>query len=388
MAEWTKFDMPGPDNGAHGSQSDYIYGIDLVRFASATGVAAFHLNESAITRALTVPFGWIGVEVFFVISGLVIANSARGASQRQFVVHRFLRLYPAAWCAAIVNLPLFLWYFGKHSRWFLSLSQSILLVHFPRGNFLAGAYWTLPVEFSFYFLVFVMIRVKRFERIQWLAIFLILWSAPYSLALVLNCWGVVHWPWVDIGFGLPNMLLFRHGLYFGLGILVWLFKEKQIERVGVLAGGLALVLGIMEIYGRTVEYFPDFARGGYAPHAFWHNLANWAVFAFYSGFAAILISVRFNHLFPANAAVRRIVRSLGLMTYPFYLMHERVGGYVTNQMSRVGLDPLLCALASFICLGTISLFIASYCEPALRGFLRRNFGVLNPAMQQEASPVP
>ena len=88
------------------SKVDYIYGVDLVRFVSAAGVAAYHLNESKYTRPWSVPFGWVGVQIFFVISGLVIANSARGASLQQFVVHRFLRLYPAAWCAAIVNLPL------------------------------------------------------------------------------------------------------------------------------------------------------------------------------------------------------------------------------------------------------------------------------------------
>ena len=42
-------------------------------------------------------FGWVGVEVFFVISGFVIANSASKTSPIEFLISRALRLYPAVW---------------------------------------------------------------------------------------------------------------------------------------------------------------------------------------------------------------------------------------------------------------------------------------------------
>jgi peptidoglycan/LPS O-acetylase OafA/YrhL len=264
------------------SHSDYIYGVDLVRFASAVGVAAFHFNESSTTRAFSLLFGWVGVQVFFVISGLVIANSAQGASARHFVVNRFLRLYPVAWCASIICLPLFLWRFGIHSHWFLPLLYSIILIRFPHANFLAGAYWTLPVEMSFYCLVFLLIKFNSFDRIQWLSFFLILWGAPYSFALMLNSYGVIHWAWVDIGFGPANMLLFRHGPYFGLGILVWLYKEKRITKIGVIAAGFALLLGLMEIYGRTVQYKLNITGAGYGLHGLITSVVLWAEIEFYA----------------------------------------------------------------------------------------------------------
>src|ERR1035438_2497818 len=125
--------------------SDYIYGVDLVRFACAVGVGILHLTMGTPEIAWVMPFGWIGVQLFFVISGLVIANSAHGASARQFVTSRFLRLYPTAWCAAIVSYPLFLWTVGKNGNKFLPLFLSLVLLH---GPFLASAYWTLPIELS------------------------------------------------------------------------------------------------------------------------------------------------------------------------------------------------------------------------------------------------
>ena len=47
--------------------------------------------------------GWVGVEIFFVLSGFVIAYSAEGSSGLAFFRSRFLRLMPAVWiCASLV----------------------------------------------------------------------------------------------------------------------------------------------------------------------------------------------------------------------------------------------------------------------------------------------
>ncbi|WP_368735457.1 acyltransferase family protein, partial [Klebsiella aerogenes] len=49
-------------------------------------------------------FGWVGVEIFFVISGFVIANSATKSSPAEFLLGRALRLYPAVWVCATATL--------------------------------------------------------------------------------------------------------------------------------------------------------------------------------------------------------------------------------------------------------------------------------------------
>jgi peptidoglycan/LPS O-acetylase OafA/YrhL len=90
--------------------------LDPLRFAAALGVAVFHLTfwswawpsigvapgfEHYVAADLQFQsaasftwFGWVGVEIFFVISGFVIANSARNVSAREFLFGRALRLYP------------------------------------------------------------------------------------------------------------------------------------------------------------------------------------------------------------------------------------------------------------------------------------------------------
>jgi exopolysaccharide production protein ExoZ len=376
--------MSGPDNAAHELNSGYVYGIDLVRFACAVGVAVYHLTAAAGKYFWVMPFGWIGVEVFFVISGFVIANSAHGATARQFVVGRFLRLYPTAWCAALFTFPLFLLLPGRHESPLLTLGLSLLLLH---GPFLASAYWTLPIEISFYFLVYLMVKFQRFRNIQALAVILILWSAPNLIAAVLKSLGLVHWNWVVIGYGAENMLLLRHGEYFGLGIVVWLFKERRIGKLGFIVAGVALVLGYMEIYSRTIQFQSGMMLANVMPQTAWTHLPIASIGAFSAGFAAIVLSVEFNHLFPTNAVLRRTVRILGLMTYPFYLLHQRVGGYVVYQMKWAGIAPLYCILAGLICTGAVSLLIALYLEPALRSLLKSKIGALRPVPKNLVSEM-
>ncbi|MGV9630616.1 acyltransferase family protein [Streptomyces sp. NPDC003487] len=84
--------------------------VDGLRLAAALFVAAFHflgttnpaiLGESPkefsylVHRAAL--YGWLGVEMFFLISGYVICMSAWGRSPGQFAVSRISRLFPAYW---------------------------------------------------------------------------------------------------------------------------------------------------------------------------------------------------------------------------------------------------------------------------------------------------
>jgi peptidoglycan/LPS O-acetylase OafA/YrhL len=104
-----------------------IYGLDLLRFAAAMLVTLYHfrfrLPESGdmMVAYLRTPkplpvadtgwwFCWIGVQVFFVISGLVIAYSVEGTSRAQFVRSRVARLLPAMLiCATVAGRWSFRW---------------------------------------------------------------------------------------------------------------------------------------------------------------------------------------------------------------------------------------------------------------------------------------
>lgn len=133
-------------------------GLDVVRFVAALLVALFHLSASNWGDDRPFPeidwltgAGWVGVPIFFVISGFVISLSATGKSVREFVWGRALRLYPAAWIRATITMlvapvPLYRYL------------NSIVLA--PWGPWVSRVYWTLGVEIVFYGLIAVAIAAS------------------------------------------------------------------------------------------------------------------------------------------------------------------------------------------------------------------------------------
>ena len=82
--------------------------IDLLRFLAAMAVVLFHYtfrgyaasNYSPMAFADISPvtkYGYLGVELFFLISGFVILMTASSGSLNKFIASRIARLYPAFW---------------------------------------------------------------------------------------------------------------------------------------------------------------------------------------------------------------------------------------------------------------------------------------------------
>jgi hypothetical protein len=79
--------------------------LDLLRLFAALAVVAYHYTFRGFAADdmtwvhvdAVVPvtkYGYLGVQLFFVISGFVIAYSAEGRNARQFFIARAARLYP------------------------------------------------------------------------------------------------------------------------------------------------------------------------------------------------------------------------------------------------------------------------------------------------------
>jgi peptidoglycan/LPS O-acetylase OafA/YrhL len=90
--------------GKNQSHSVYFEGIDGLRAAAVLSVLAYHLNG-------VLPGGFIGVDVFFVISGFVVANAANSlplANFKLFITafyaRRLLRIAPALIVCLLVSM--------------------------------------------------------------------------------------------------------------------------------------------------------------------------------------------------------------------------------------------------------------------------------------------
>jgi peptidoglycan/LPS O-acetylase OafA/YrhL len=89
--------------------------LDGLRLVAALAVAGYHLTVAwrvdgvhppayflPVAAHVTV-YGFLGVELFFLVSGFVIAMSGWGRPLGAFFASRVSRLYPAYWAAVVVT---------------------------------------------------------------------------------------------------------------------------------------------------------------------------------------------------------------------------------------------------------------------------------------------
>lgn len=319
-----------------------LYVIDGIRILAALMVAAHHyagtwradrpgnpiwdrpVSDIMPTVFRFASYGWIGVEIFFVISGFVICMSCWGRTPRQFFVSRVIRLYPAYWFGVLFTTAVLVAVPGVWER--LRLREILLnLTMLQSGSAVPnvdGVYWTLWSELRFYLLFLVVVAMGlTYRRV---VVFCCVWGAAAMLApisdlhlleLVANPEGA----WYFIA-GLALYLMHR----FGQDLLRW----------GILA--MAWLMGQLELGDRIdqVEHVSGW-RG---------SVAIFTVFLLFMVAVALGYTDRIRWKWLVTA---------GAMTYPLYLIHYAAGTALIARLHDT-MDPrlLLAALiGAFLLLG-------------------------------------
>jgi exopolysaccharide production protein ExoZ len=152
--------------------------------------------------------GNIGVDIFFVISGFVIAHTTlsrpRGASSaRHFIKHRLLRIYLGYWPFFIAALAMH-WAFFPENYARLKILESGLLLGTEVGHLVLDVSWSLTYELYFYaiFLLMFFVPARFVAWIIYLCFFLV-----FLNTLTLGLWEVG----VDTFFTSPFLLEFFSG---------------------------------------------------------------------------------------------------------------------------------------------------------------------------------
>lgn len=280
--------------------------LDLLRFLAATAVLAYHLTgfagggpwpESARKEfpgvSSVTGFGYLGVDLFFMISGFVILMSAWGRGPGQFAVSRLVRLMPAYWISVLLGAAIFVLFRLGSGRPGVVIPNLTMLQGGLGVRNVDAVYWTLWVELHFYVLMAVLAAVGVTYRncvifmAGWLFLGLYADEAENKLLQILfiptwNCYFIS---------GMALFLIYR----FGSNLVLWGFVA-----VGWL---VALRWGVW----RAGDIFREGTDGG----------------------AAVLISVIF--VVMILVALGRLGRLrwrgftvLGGLTYPLYLVHQQL----------------------------------------------------------------
>lgn len=163
-------------------QKGYIPQLEALRGVAVSSVLAFHLG--------VFPAGWMGVPLFFVLSGYLITGGLLATRDkpdyfRNFFWKRSVRILPLYYAYLVINACLLV-AMGKSLDgygWYLAYLGNIAVgIGQGTGVGATGHLWSLAVEQQFYFLWPIIVIL--FRRV-WIAATIAFVAAPLSREILL-----------------------------------------------------------------------------------------------------------------------------------------------------------------------------------------------------------
>lgn len=296
--------------------------------------------------------GNYGVHVFFIISGFVIFMTLeRCARPADFVLARFSRLYPAYWSAVAIT-SLALWLLAgpvtppslREAALNLSMLQGFL--HVPLVD---GVYWSLEVELLFYALALAAFSAGLLARVHWPLLAWLALAALFDSPL----WParIAALPFAPLA---ARLLVLEFAPFFALGVLFYRLRRGE----GCAAWNYALIAFALALVAASEPLSVTLMIA----------LACIALWKLVRGGLALL-------------RLRPLVL-LGAISYPLYLVHQKIGHAVLFALARHGWAPparVAAAVAGAIALAALVTLCVE--RPAMRA-IRRGYDALRFAPRQ------
>ena len=295
--------------------------------------------------------GFYGVEIFFVLSGFIIAHSVRGAEVtgryiRDFAIRRSLRLDPpycasiafvlamAAISAHVVHKP---YAFPSVGNILAHLTYTQVIFGYPYD--ISGVFWTLTYKVQFYLVLVIAIMLfqKVARRAGAVTAALVAFGPLYVIAWV---WGVFIQGDNSEGFFYINW----YGFFVG-ALGYWAASKRS-----VLVPFWALAIGLF-FFGRDITQV--------------------------CALTAVLLHVTLKNGSIVRALSSRPLQFLGTISYSLYLIHTQVQGasmyllYKFIPRTVVG-ETLALICSALICFAAAALFWWAIERPS--HYLAKRFG--------------
>lgn len=274
------------------ASKQHLYSLDFLRGFAALSVCLLHFTFGVLPNLRDTPltpffsWGYIGVHVFFIISGFVIPfaldrSNYRLAELLPFIGKRIVRICPPSYIVMFITIAqrLTIDLLINHNRVYtadLTLYQVVTnvlyIVPYTSSTWLNGVFWTLAVEFQYYIIIgLCFLLLKR----NWVNLIL--------FAIICNL--------VDVSGVLKSVQFFEYNLLFVIGILVWLKYSNRVTGK-IFSIFLICLLGIV------------FFRMNYMI----------SIFSAFTVFCILYFNIK-NYLFSF----------FGKISYSLYLLHTVVG---------------------------------------------------------------
>ncbi len=304
----------------------HVVALDGLRGVAIAAVVAFHYltythHNPVVAEIVGISrAGWLGVDLFFVLSGFLITgillrSRSSPTYYRDFYIRRTLRIFPLYYAVLAIAFLLLPWVPGIASdsfaqlqsrQWGLWLYATNIVnaaendLVFVSDVFEANHFWSLAAEEQFYLLWPALVRILGAQRVFWVGTAIVTASFAFKAAIPVS--------------HSTMMLLRSDGLVLG-GIVAAALANPTWAPMVVTAARRATPILTLAIVGLYV------ARGGLAHDDAWANQAGISFVALAS--AALLVTVL--HTRPGDCLDRvlslRPLVCLGRYSYGIYVIH-------------------------------------------------------------------
>jgi len=330
--------------------------LDGLRFLAAFAVVAYHYTTmdrvwqrpaATVFPAQTFAYGWLGVYLFFLISGFVICMSSWGRGVGPFLASRAVRLYPAYWLSVVVVATVTaVWpWVARPSSWGATLVNLTMFQDAFGVPPVAEVYWTLWAELRFYLL---------FALLVW-------WGLTYRrvIGFCVAWLGVTAFAKVAVPDGsvVHTVLSTDYAPLFVGGIACYLMYRFRPTLVTWGIVGASFVLAVPAVRFRArLEAYPG------------ESVPRWPAVVVLAVCFVLIAAVALGWLSWLRG---RWLVVLGSVTYPLYLLHLDLGAPVLFRLQGHVPPAALVCVVTVAVIG-VAWLVHRYVErPAARWWRRR-----------------
>lgn len=311
--------------------------LDVVRGIAILAVLAFHLRivtgMAGLDAAIqpVVDLGWVGVDLFFVLSGFLVgrliltaASGPGGLDRADFFSRRILRLWPVLYLylAMIVAAGVGT---GSGAAW--SLVWPVMLHTQNYATHIPSHLWSLAVEEHFY-LVAALALPELLRRTG---------ARGVAVALLAILIGSLALRLIALEFGEPTVHLqwqthYRADSIAAGVLLAWLDRYRPDLLAEAQRHRAALLIAAGVGFGLLAAIPDDRFR-----YTIGLTIA-------YCASAAFILGVHGTTVTPAFVVPARMLAALGTIAYPLYIFHVSFGRIADAVAISIGIDQALVLL--------------------------------------------
>lgn len=343
-------------------KNNNLAGLDLLRALAISLVFLFHYPNLTYSKWIYTikEFGWTGVDLFFVLSGYLIAkqlfsdvNKKRKISLKVFFIKRSFRILPAYLFIVAVYfcIPLFRERESLPLLWkFLTFTQNIGLDPSKFGTFSHA--WSLCIEEQFYLIFPLIIATLLYLKAEKKGFYIIIILFLFTWLIRLVIWNKYIIPLEEADSNTTNFWVTwlyyptytrLDGLLTGISIAgIFEFFPKIKERL-TKYGNLHILIGLIILIG---SYFLCVDRVSFSA-----NIWGFPIVALSYGVLVIAALSPTSLLYKFRSAV---ISNLAILSYSIYLSHKGIIHLCQSYFSNHGIAKesgfmfFICAIFSII----------------------------------------